>query len=175
MENRLKISRLAICLPALLWMAGCSHIPRQATAPAPAAAPSPLNASEPVVRTAVMHAVPELKTVHFAYDSASLSYSARAILRRNAAWLKDHGGLAVQVSGNCDQRGTEEYNLALGQRRAETVRRYYALLGVPADHIATISYGKDQLLCSEMTPACWRENRRAETLAAEPAGVSAGQ
>ncbi|HVA65963.1 MAG TPA: peptidoglycan-associated lipoprotein Pal [Elusimicrobiota bacterium] len=161
------------CALSLIFTAGCAHMQKTAavtTAPANAAAAT--NASEPVVRESVIRSIPELKTVHFAYNSADLSAATRAILRANAAWLKEHVNTTVQVSGNCDQRGTEEYNLALGQRRAEAVRRYYSLLGVTPHRVATISYGKDKPLCGQMTQACWRQNRRAETLLAEPAGVA---
>ncbi|HVC09560.1 MAG TPA: OmpA family protein [Elusimicrobiota bacterium] len=164
---------LTACALSLIFTAGCAHMQKTAAVTAaPTSTTSATSASEPVVRTSVMRAIPELKTVHFAYNSAALSAATRVVLRANAAWLKEHADTTVQISGNCDQRGTEEYNLALGQRRAEAVRRYYSLLGVTPHRVATISYGKDKPLCDQMTPACWRQNRRAETLLAEPAGVA---
>lgn len=141
-----------------------------AAAPAtgPAAA-SPTEAAraadmEPDVRDMATRAVPELKTVRFSYDSDILDESARAILKDNAAYLKSHADMKVQVAGNCDQRGTVAYNLALGQRRAAAVRSYYKSMGVAQNRVATISFGKEKLLCSESTEDCWQKNRRAPTL-----------
>jgi peptidoglycan-associated lipoprotein len=149
-----------------------------ASGPAVPANPGLINASatanmEPDMRDANMRAIPELKTVSFAYDSDRLDDDARGVLRANADWLKTHSDVKVQVSGNCDQRGTEAYNLALGQKRAESVRSYYSALGVDKSRIATISYGKERPLCAEMAEACWSRNRRADTLEAVEAKVAA--
>jgi peptidoglycan-associated lipoprotein len=129
---------------------------------------APSDEGEPSVREAELAPVKNLETVNFEYDSAKLGSAALAILAQNAAWLKEHEDSTVQVAGHCDQRGTESYNLALGQRRAKAVRDYYRTLGVKGKRIATISYGKDQPLCKEETEACWQKNRRAETLVAAP-------
>jgi peptidoglycan-associated lipoprotein len=129
--------------------------------------------AEPDVRDANVRSVAELKEVHFPYDSDRLDDGERAILRTNADWLKAHESMKVQIAGNCDQRGTVAYNLALGQRRAEAVRQYYASLGVSKDRVATISYGKERLLCAEMVEDCWSRNRRAETLEVVEAKVAA--
>jgi peptidoglycan-associated lipoprotein len=128
---------------------------------------------EPDVRDANLRSVAELKAAHFPYDSDRLDDSELAILRANADWLKAHADLKVQVAGNCDQRGTVAYNLALGQRRATAVRSYYLSLGVPKDRVATISYGKERLLCAEMVEDCWSRNRRAETLEVVESKVAA--
>ena len=87
---------------------------------------------EPSLRNAIAHAIPELKTINFAYDSARLSDANRDILAANAAWLNAHPEAKALVTGNCDQRGTVEYNLALGQRRARAVRDYYLQTASPA-------------------------------------------
>lgn len=128
--------------------------------------------SEPDVRGTTMVAIPEVQTVHFDYDSAMLRSEARTTLKANARWLKQHQDVKVQVAGNCDERGTVEYNLALGQRRAASVRAYYVSLGVSARRIATISYGKERPLCQESNEQCWSQNRRAETLRAAPDSAS---
>ena len=142
----------------------------QSAAGTPAAGMSALkggiDAGEPVVRDDAMHAVAELKNVGFDFNSDFLSADARAILAGNAQWLKDHSTLRVQVTGNCDQRGTEAYNLALGQRRAKAVRDYYVMMGIEGSRVATISYGKEKPVCQGQTEACWSRNRRAETLGA---------
>lgn len=105
----------------------------------------------------------DLKTVPFDYDSAKLSDEALTILKANAAVLKADPEMVVRVSGHCDERGTVAYNLALGQKRAKEVRDYYINLGVDGTHVATISYGKEQPVCSESNEECWSKNRRAET------------
>jgi len=128
---------------------------------------------EPEMRDANLRAVAELKTVSFAYDSDRLDESARDVLKANAQWLKAHADVKVQVSGHCDQRGTIAYNLALGQKRAESVRSYYAALGIDKSRVATISYGKERPVCSEMSEDCWSRNRRAVTLEAVEAKVAA--
>jgi peptidoglycan-associated lipoprotein len=102
-------------------------------------------------------------TVNFDYDSSALSDAARQALQNNAAILKTHKDWTVMVEGHCDQRGTIEYNLALGQKRAKEARDYYIRLGVNENSLGTISYGKEKPLCEEETDACWLKNRRAET------------
>ena len=104
-----------------------------------------------------------IKTVNFEYDRYELSEAARGTLQANAALLKARKDWSVLVEGHCDDRGTTEYNLALGQKRAKAVRDYYARLGVPESAIGTISYGEEKPLCTEAADACWLSNRRAET------------
>ena len=133
------------------------------------AAPSPTDAArsedmEPDVRDMATRAVPELKVIHFTYDSDMLNETARETLKGNADYLKTHAEMKIQVAGNCDQRGTVAYNLALGQRRAAAVRSYYKSLGVAKSRVATISYGKEKLICDEASESCWERNRRAATL-----------
>ena len=106
---------------------------------------------------------PEIKTVLFDYDSAQLSGETLDILKANAAAMKERKGDEFLVAGHCDDRGTVAYNLALGQKRAKEVRDYYIRLGVDGRRIATISYGKEQGVCSEQTEDCWSRNRRAIT------------
>lgn len=105
----------------------------------------------------------DLKTIQFQYDAYALADDARAVLRKNAEHLKQHPDLEVLVAGHCDERGTTEYNLALGQKRAKEVREYYIRLGVPGKAVATISYGEEKPDCDQATDACWQQNRRAET------------
>lgn len=105
-----------------------------------------------------------VKTVIFDYDRYELSEQARQTLQANAALIKARKDWTVLVEGHCDDRGTVEYNLALGQKRAKAVRDYYVRLGVAESAIGTISYGEEKPLCTEATEACWLSNRRAETL-----------
>lgn len=102
-----------------------------------------------------------LKDVHFAFDSYELDESARGGLRENGNWLKDHSRAKVEVEGHCDERGTVEYNLALGAKRARAAKDYLVTLGVTADRLTTISYGEELPLCHEHTEECWAKNRRA--------------
>lgn len=129
---------------------------------------------EPALRNELKRSVRELAPVHFDYDRASLRPEARSVLARNAQWLKSHPDIRVQVAGHCDQRGTVEYNLALGQRRAAAVRTYYMTLGIDGGRVGTISYGNQRPLCGEMKESCWQQNRRAETLESAPGTASNG-
>ena len=102
----------------------------------------------------------QIKDILFDYDSADLRPDAQQILTADATLLKAHPGVALNIDGNCDQRGSEEYNLGLGQRRANAARDFLVNLGLPASSISTISYGKDRLVCTDNTEDCWRQNRR---------------
>lgn len=104
-----------------------------------------------------------VKTVNFDYDRYELSEESRATLQANAALIKARKDWTVLVEGHCDDRGTVEYNLALGQKRAKSVRDYYVRLGVPESVMGTISYGEEKPVCAEAADACWLQNRRAET------------
>jgi len=109
-----------------------------------------------------------LGVVHFELDKATLSADNRKIVEANAQAIKAAASAVsnykVIVEGNCDDRGTTAYNIALGQKRADEVKAYYVRLGIPADKIATVSYGEEKPVCYEATQACWAQNRRADTL-----------
>ncbi len=101
-----------------------------------------------------------LKDLHFAFDSYELDESSRATLRDNGNWLKDHTQAKVEIEGHCDERGTVEYNLALGSKRARAAKEYLVALGIAADRLTTISYGEELPLCHEHDESCWQKNRR---------------
>ncbi len=103
-----------------------------------------------------------LQTVYFDYDSNTLRPDAMAVLRENAEKIKQVPGVIIQLAGHCDERGTQEYNLALGERRALAVRQYLIQLGVPADRLITISYGKEFPAVLGSNEAAWTKNRRVE-------------
>jgi peptidoglycan-associated lipoprotein len=105
-----------------------------------------------------------LQDVHFDYDSFDLSQEARDVLQSNANWITKNGEAKVEVEGHCDERGTVEYNLALGAKRAKAVRDYLVTLGVPAGQVSTISYGEELPACREASESCWQQNRRAHFL-----------
>ena len=117
---------------------------------------------EPDIHNAQFAANPELRPVHFGFDRYYLDEAAREILRQNAEVIKKKPEWEVLVEGHCDERGTVQYNLALGQKRAQVTRKYYLMLGIPGDRIATISYGEENPVCREATDECWLKNRRAE-------------
>jgi peptidoglycan-associated lipoprotein len=102
-----------------------------------------------------------LQTVHFDYDKASISAENKSILQGNADWIKKNPTYKVQIEGHCDNRGTIEYNLALGERRANAVKAYLASLGVPAARVSVISYGKEKPLEQGDSEAAYAKNRRA--------------
>jgi peptidoglycan-associated lipoprotein len=105
-----------------------------------------------------------LADVQFDYDRYDLGEQARATLQQNAEWLKQNGGVKVEIEGHCDDRGTVEYNLALGAKRAKAVKDYLVTLGIPSDRLSTISYGEELPLCHEATEPCWQRNRRAHSV-----------
>ncbi|MBI4063423.1 MAG: peptidoglycan-associated lipoprotein Pal [Elusimicrobia bacterium] len=111
---------------------------------------------------------PELETVRFDFDKAELSSRARDIIHRNAAWIKSRPDAEIKIEGHCDERGTTEYNLGLGTRRARVVRDYYKSLGVRMKKMSTLSYGEEKPVCEEPEESCWTQNRRAETLVRLP-------
>src|SRR5919198_23377 len=106
-----------------------------------------------------------LKDVHFAYDSYELDGGARDALTRNVDWLRQNSRARIEVEGHCDSRGTIEYNLALGAKRAKTVKDYLMAQGISAERVSTISYGKELPLCHEENDTCWARNRRAHSVA----------
>ena len=102
-----------------------------------------------------------LKDVHFEFDKSDLSADAKSSLQANAAWLKDNASVVVTIEGHCDERGTREYNLALGQRRAQSAYDYMRGLGLEESRMSTVSYGEDQPLDPGHSDAAWSLNRRA--------------
>lgn len=102
-----------------------------------------------------------LRTVNFAFNSANLSSAARSALENNADFLKQNEGVEVQVEGHCDERGGVQYNIALGEKRARTVKDYLVALGVSSRRISTISFGKERPVAFGHEESSWAQNRRA--------------
>ncbi|HEY0104943.1 MAG TPA: peptidoglycan-associated lipoprotein Pal [Rhizomicrobium sp.] len=151
-------------LTAALLVAGCST-PKPATEAPPAATGEP---SSGPVSSIVPGSAEDLRvnvgdTVHFAYNQYNIEDNDKATLQRQAAWLQKYGAIRVTVEGDCDERGTREYNLALGARRANAVKEYLVSLGVSSGRVETISYGKEHPICSDSTEECWAQNRRGVT------------
>jgi len=130
--------------------------------PAPAAAAAPAQAPRPVPKEFM--AVAALKEVYFDFDKYDIRPEDAKTLDANATWLKSNGDNLVLIEGHCDERGTNEYNLALGERRAKATMNYLVSQGIQANRITIISYGEERPVCTEKTEACWAKNRRANFL-----------
>jgi peptidoglycan-associated lipoprotein len=101
-----------------------------------------------------------LRDVFFGYDSWTISEDQRQALNRNAEWLKSNPGALVKVEGHCDERGTSAYNLVLGEKRAKAVRNYLVELGISANRLSVVSFGKERPSCLEHAESCYQQNRR---------------
>jgi peptidoglycan-associated lipoprotein len=145
--------------------------PRQPATPTPPPPPPPAPpvpqpappTEDEMFRTKTLeqlNAEKPLADAYFSYDSTDLSDAARATLQKNVEWLKRWTSTRIMVEGHADARGTNEYNLALGERRADVVRDYMVSLGLPTERVTTVSKGEEQPACSEDTESCWQQNRR---------------
>jgi peptidoglycan-associated lipoprotein len=179
--------RFAVCAVVLtaVTFAACHHNPPpQPPNPAPAAAPpppattpsapppppAPPTPARPPAPTEdeifrgksleQLNAENPLTDTFFALDSTDLSAESRASIQKDVDWMKRWTSTKVMVEGHADSRGTNEYNLALGERRADAVRDYMVGLGIPADRITIVSKGEEQPFCSDETEDCWQKNRR---------------
>ena len=101
-----------------------------------------------------------LSDIHFGYNDYTIEPQDGSVLQSNARWLQANPNAKVQVEGNCDERGSEEYNLALGAKRAQSAKDYLSNLGISPERISTTSYGKELPLCQEHEESCWQRNRR---------------
>jgi peptidoglycan-associated lipoprotein len=113
-----------------------------------------------------------LRDVHFEFDRAALRAEDTRILEANAKWLLDHSGTQILIEGHADERGTNEYNLALGENRARVTRDQLVARGVAASRITLVSYGEERPTCRERSENCWAHNRRAHFLVKTPVTVS---
>jgi peptidoglycan-associated lipoprotein len=102
-----------------------------------------------------------LKDIHFDFDKYEIRPEDAGILKENAAWLTKYPRVKIQIEGHCDERGTAEYNLALGERRSNSAKKYLLTLGIPGDRVSTISYGKERPLDPGHNEEAWGKNRRA--------------
>ncbi len=149
-------------LAALALLAACAEGPPMTTGVQAGG-----GAGGPVMVTAAPGGYGALKAVgdrvFFDFDRSAIRPDGRLVLDKQAAWLARNPQVSVQIAGNCDERGTEEYNLALGQRRANAARNFLVAKGVPAARIGTISYGKDRPVALGSNEAAWAQNRNAIT------------
>ena len=163
---------VAVTLALALGTSGCAKRPAVAvaTAPAPTGAATPPAAeparpepaAAPVPRPAPAEFGPNdaLRMIHFEFDKADIRPDARVALEKTASFLKGYPNQKVNIEGHCDERGSTEYNLALGDRRANAVKQYLVNLGIPAANLNTVSFGKEKPFCTESNETCWQQNRR---------------
>ena len=176
MKNLVKTGTLALAAVALV--VACSPKPAPEPPPAPPAAtptptvvtleptptpapkPTPRSAEEDIKAMSLDRVSSYLKPVFFDYDKADLRGDARDVLAANAAWLKSHSTILFTIEGHCDERGTAQYNLALGDRRANSAKEYLVSLGVEAGRVKTVSYGKERPFATGHDEDSWAKNRR---------------
>ncbi|WP_420434234.1 peptidoglycan-associated lipoprotein Pal [Hyphobacterium sp.] len=137
---------------------GPSEPPRTTRTETPAANPGP------VPGTTAHFVATAGDRVFYDLDRSTLTSAGRETLRRQADWLNAYPSVTIRIAGNCDERGTREYNLALGARRANAARDYLVSLGVSPSRIQTVSYGKERPTCRESSERCWSLNRNATTM-----------
>ena len=159
---------LACALSALLMLSACAKKTAQAPPPPPPA-PRPTVAA---VTPTTVHRTTEvarpnddlfnkgMKDVYFDYDKFAIRADQAPISQQDADYLRAHPEIKVIIEGHCDDRGSEEYNLGLGDNRASTLKAELVKMGISADRIKTLSYGKEQPFCSEDNEQCWQSNRR---------------
>jgi len=175
----MKQTAIILMLAAAVSLAACGKKPPPAPPPPPPVAPEPPPPAPEPPKPEVKPQVDEytrlkamssdeldrqglLETIHFDFDKSDIRETDRAVLAKNAETLKKFDFIKVTVEGHCDERGTVEYNLALGERRARAAYDYLVSLGVPADRLRTVSYGKEIPLCTDSNESCWQRNRRAK-------------
>jgi peptidoglycan-associated lipoprotein len=176
MIHRSRCINFVVAMLVILTLCACATktTPEPATpapTPAPVATtdlsqkPAALGVeSQPVQSGPVvdLQAVAGLERIHFAYNQFTLEEPARVILEQNAVYLRNNPALKVVIEGHCDERGSDEYNLALGERRAVAAKNYLVSLGIAADRLTIISYGEEKPLVAEASEDAWAKNRRAE-------------
>jgi peptidoglycan-associated lipoprotein len=154
---------LAFACGTMLMMTSCAKKQVGTGEAAPAAAPSAPAAAAPstagVDKAQDVRAF-EAEGIYFDFDKSEIKPEAKAILEKKAAWLRANPSYNVKIEGNCDDRGTNEYNLALGDRRAKAAQKFLNALGIGMNRMSTISYGEEKPTCTEKNEKCWSKNRR---------------
>ena len=179
MKALLKLTGLVVLMVAVGTLAACAKEvppvvepppppPVEEPPPPPPPPPPPareFEEAEPVVDVLTIGQINEegiLQTIYFDYDESEVRADQRAKLQANAQFLRDNDHFRLVVAGHCDERGTREYNMALGERRASATMQYLVSLGVPASRIDIISYGEENPAATESNEAAWAQNRRAQ-------------
>ena len=149
----MRMIKALTALAAMLLIAACS---------------SDQQAAAPATTTVTPGSVADFRQnvgdrVFFDTDMSTIREDGRATLNRQAEWLKKYTNYQITVEGHCDERGTREYNLALGERRANSISNYLTALGIDKGRVSTISYGKERPICTDSNESCWSQNRRGVT------------
>lgn len=118
-------------------------------------------------RLHAFHATADLKDIHFNFDQYDLDSNTKKVLAANARFLKNNPDLRVEIQGHCDERGTNNYNIALGERRAHSTKKYLVAQGIASNRVNVISYGEEKPFCSDNNENCWHQNRRAHFMVAK--------
>ncbi len=153
--------RLCAIAAALLMLAACSSTPE--TPAGGPGGPGGIGSSRFGPGSQQDLAATAGDRIFFAFDRSDISAEAQQILQRQAEWLRRYANVAVTIEGHCDERGTREYNLALGERRAQAAKNVLVALGIPASRVATISYGKERPAVPGSSEEAYAQNRRAQT------------
>jgi len=151
-------------LSAALLLAACTNKPA-AVATQPPPVPPPPAPQQQVTSSIIPGSAQDFKvnvgdTVHFALNQYNIQDNDKNTLNKQAAWLSRYPTVRLNIEGHCDERGTREYNLALGARRANAVKEFLVAQGVAAGRLETVSYGKERPICTESNEDCWAQNRR---------------
>ena len=167
-----RLARLGMVIAIAAIFGGCSTqatqeaagtTDAQAAARAPQAAQAqPARSTISVASASDTKAIPAKRSVYYEYDKAEITAEGRKLVESHADYLRAHPALKVVIEGNADERGSAEYNVALGQRRADGVSKIMTLLGVPSERIETVSFGKEKPKASGHSETSWSENRRSD-------------
>jgi len=158
-------TRIISLLGTLLLLVACSSPPPEAPPPAPPGGPGGGIGSRNIVPGSQQDLEASAgDRIFFAFDRSDISPEAREILARQADWLRRYPNVTVTIEGHCDERGTREYNLALGERRAQAAKNVLVAAGIPAARISTTSYGKERPAVVGSTEEAYAQNRRAVTV-----------
>jgi len=168
-EPELKVEKPAAAAPTAEELAAKAAEEKRAAEAAEAArkAEAERAAQEAAEKERSAAAAAGLKPIFFDFDKSFVRADAKDVMKANADYLKANPKVKVRIEGNCDERGTIEYNQALGQRRAAAAKKYLSDLGISSKRISLISYGKEKPVCTQSTEDCWQQNRRAEIVAAQ--------
>jgi peptidoglycan-associated lipoprotein len=157
---------LAVLLNGCATKQTATPAPTAPTAGEEAAPTAPTTETRPMISESEDMSAPKgLSDVYFDFDRDNIRDDMRAVLEGNAQWLRANPGVSVKIEGHCDERGTNEYNLALGERRAQAVKRFLTSAGIAAGRISTISYGEERPVCTAQSESCYAQNRRGHSVA----------
>jgi peptidoglycan-associated lipoprotein len=156
------------CLSGALLLGACTHKQEAVNTAPPPAPPQQMASSAPVTSSIMPGSAEDLRvnvgdTVHFGYNEYNVEDADKSLLGRQAAWLAKYPSVRVTIEGHADERGTREYNLALGARRANAVKEFLVSQGVSTGRVETVSYGKERPICTESSDSCYAQNRRGVT------------